>query len=355
LNTLTPQAVGVRPRSAFVSSIESNPASIAQVLEEALAALGKIPHHGATWAVKLNLTYPTYLPGVVNSPVFVEGLCLWARDHRIKLQFIEGDGGNGAYKAEDAFAGNGVEALATKYGMECVSISEKPWEWRETPISGGIVRLPYSPFFSRRDFDCFVTVPLFKNHIFTVVSLGMKNLWGCIPDAYRMYYHHVLETGIVALQKELHADFSIFDGHIALRGAGPIDGSPFEFNSLMASSDVGTGERAALEIMGVSIDRVKHVQIAELEGIVPHNVNWLSDPAPFKRNDFILERSLINYLSIYAGKWPRLQHLIYHSPLSDSLYAIVDRLRPRSAQAALVQAKRAGKYNSIEFGNRDDQ
>ncbi len=335
--------------SASIERIEPNPASVAAAVAGVLAKVGKIPTGGATWAVKLNLTYPTYLPGVVNSPVFVEGLCQWARDHRVKLQFVEGDGGNGSYTAEDAFAGNGVAGLAAAYGMECISISEKPWIWKETKIGRRRVRLPYSPFFARRAYDAFVTAPVFKNHVFTVVSLGMKNLWGCIPDAYRMYYHYVLDAGIVALQKELKADFSIFDGHIALRGAGPMDGEPFGFNTVMASSDVGTGERAALEIMGIAIDRVKHLQLAQLEGLVPQNVTWTDDPGPFRRTDFILERTLIAYLSIYAGKLPALQRLIYHSPLSDSLYAIIDRFRPHSAQAALVQAKKAGKYTPIDI------
>lgn len=343
----------VSANAACIKSIEPDPQSVANAVEDTVSAVGRKPASGSTWAVKLNLTYPTYLPGVVNSPVFVEGLCRWARDNSIELQLLEGDGGNGAYMAEDAFNGNGIIAIARKYGVKCVSISEKPWVWRETVIGGRSVRLPYSPFFERRDFDVFVTAPLFKNHIFTTVSLGMKNLWGCIPDAYRMYYHHVLDAGIVALQKELAPDFSIFDGHIALRGAGPIDGSAFEFNTVMASSDVGTGELAALELMGIDIHRVRHLEIARSERIVPEAVKWLTDPTPFRRSDFILERTLVNYLSIYAGKSPRLQQAVYHSRVSAFIYAIIDRLRPRSAQAELVRAKKAGKYQAVEMHDRE--
>ena len=334
---------------AFIKATKPEAESVASAVDEALTQLGKLPSAGATWAVKLNLTYPTYLPGVVNSPIFVEGLCLWAREHRVTLQFVEGDGGNGSYSAQDTFDGNGVSTVAARHGMQCVSLSEKPWQWRETRVGKRVVRLPYSPFFTRREYDCFISTPLFKNHVFTVVTLGMKNLWGCIPDAYRMYYHHVLDAGIVALQKELKPDFSIFDGHIALRGRGPMDGHPFEMNALMASSDVPSGEKAALEIMGVDLNRVRHLQIAARENLLPSQVQWLSDPAPFRRNDFVLERSLLNYVSIYLVKSPPLQRLIYHSRLSKNIYSVVDRLRPHSAQAALVQAKKDGKYRSIDF------
>ncbi len=348
-----PKAETPPTHAAFVKGIDPNPASVAHAIEEALTAVGRKPDRGATWAMKLNLTYPTYLPGVVNSPVFVEGVCQWARDNGVMLHFIEGDGGNGAYTAEDAFRGNGITPIAARYGMKCLSISEKPWIWKDTQIEDGRVRLPYSPFFERRQFDAFVTMPLFKNHIFTTVSLGMKNLWGCIPDAYRMYYHHVLDRGIVALQKELRPDFSLFDGHIALRGAGPIDGSAFEFNAIMASSDVGTGELAALQIMSIGVDRVRHLEIARRENLVPDSVNWLSDPTPFIRSDFVLERTLLNYLSIYAGKSPRVQQVVYHSRLSTLIYAVVNRLRPRSPQAELVQAKKAGKFHTRELKDRE--
>jgi len=340
--------------SVWIQSVQPKPESVAAAVDAGLSAVNRLPDSGERWAVKLNLTYPTYLPGVVNAPAFVEGLCRWAADHGVQLTFVEGDGGNGSYSAQDTFDGNGVSEIAHKYGMECVSLSEKPWEWRETEVQGRRVRLPYSPFFRRHEYDRFITVPLFKNHIFTIVTLGMKNLWGCIPDAYRMYYHYVLDPGIVSLYKELRPDFSIFDGLIALRGRGPMDGHPLEMNMVMVSGDVGTGEAAALDIMGVPLKRVRHLEIALAESLLPEprRVRWLTDPGPFRRSDFILDRSALNYLSIWLGRFPALQRLIYHSPLSASIYAVVNRLRRNSPQARLVKAKQAGHYTKITLDDR---
>lgn len=335
--------------SVWIGSVERRPQSVAAAIEAGLTNVGRLPARGERWAVKLNLTYPTYLPGVVNAPAFVEGLCQWARARGISLILIEGDGGNGSYSAQDTFDGNGVSQIAERYGVSCVSISETPWEWHETQVAEKTIRLPYSPFFSRRDFDRLVIAPLFKNHIFTTVTLGMKNLWGCIPDAYRMYYHYQLDQGIVALCKELQPDFSIFDGLIALRGRGPMEGDPLDMNALMVSSNVGTGESAALEVMGIPIKRVRHLLIARNEGLLPFDqqVTWLTDPLSFKRNDFILERTLLNYLTIQLGKMPSLQKVIYHSPLSSAIYSVVNRVRGESAQTKLLKAKWAGKYHTI--------
>lgn len=344
----------MRNNSVWVGEVQRTPESVAQAVEAGLRAVGRLPRAGERWAIKLNLTYPTYLPGVVNSPIFVEGLCQWAGDQGVRLVFIEGYGGNGSYSAEDAFEGIGISDIAKRYGAACVSLSEKPWEWRETEVQGQRVKLPYSPFFLRREYDRFVTAPLFKNHIFTIVSLGMKNLWGCIPDPYRMYYHYLLDHGIAALYKELHPDFSIFDGLIALRGRGPMDGKPVDLNVVMLSSNVGAGEIAALEIMGIPLPEVRHLAMARSESLVPdpNQISWLTDPTPLKRTDFILYRSWLNHLSIKISGYPRLQRLIYHSPISSAIYAVVNRLRGDSPQARISRDKRAKRYTTIAFRGR---
>jgi uncharacterized protein (DUF362 family) len=329
-------------------------AEIAETIDEVVTAVGRRPRPQERWLVKLNLTFPRYLPGVVNSSEFVEGLCQWARDLGVELLLAEGDGGNGSYSAADTFAGNGVDVIAARYGARCLSLSDKPWHWRTTQVAGVAVRLPYSPVFERREFDRFVTAPLFKNHVFTIVTLGMKNLWGCIPDAYRMYYHHVLDHGIVALHNELRPDFSLFDGVIGLRGRGPMDGKPVEMNVLMAASDVGAGELAALHIMQTPLERVRHLQLAQRVGVVPakEDLTWNGDPRPHLRSDFIVDRSWLNRVSILLAKKPKLQRLVYHSPVSAALYAVVNRVRGKSAQTELAQSKLQGSYHSISIDDR---
>jgi uncharacterized protein (DUF362 family) len=346
--------VNLAQRASVGIQAATDAPGVAAAIDVQSKAVGLKIRSGEVWAVKLNLTYPEYLPGVVNSPIFTEGLCQWARDCGVRLILIEGDGGNGSYSAQDTFDANQVTAIARRYGMTLASISEKPWDWRETDVAGRTVRLPYSPFFTRRQYDRFVTAPLFKNHIFTIVSLGMKNLWGCIPDAYRMYYHHLLDHGIVALTKELRPDFAIFDGIVALRGRGPMDGQPVEMGAVMLANTVGAAEAAALQVMNVRLEEVRHLMLARDEGLLPDaaGIVWTSDPAPFIRRDFIINRSWLNHATIALGHFPRLQRVIYHSPVSRAIYLVVDRLRPGSAQARLVAAKRRGAFKTIDLQDR---
>jgi uncharacterized protein (DUF362 family) len=327
---------------------DAHASAIAEALGDSLDHIGHGSCAGETWAIKLNLTCPEYIPGVVNSPRFVEGVCRWAADAGVRIVFVEGDGGNGAYSARDTFDANQVTVIAARYGMTTASLSERPWTWRETQVGGRMVRLPYSPFFARREYDRFVTAPLFKSHIFTKVSLGMKNLWGCIPDGYRMYYHHMLHDGIVALYKELKPDFAIFDGIVGLRGRGPMDGEAIALNAVMVSASVPAGEAAALEVMGVDITRVRHLAIARDEGLLPPaaSLTWRGRPDKMPLADFSVTPSLLNYGSIALTHVPALQRLVYHSSFSGAIYAVVDRLRPGSIHTRLVKAKREGRFTT---------
>jgi len=336
--------------AVWVGSVARDPKGIAEAIDNGVNGVGWTPSRGARWVVKLNLTYPTYLPGVVNAPEFVEGLCLWASNQEVDLVLIEGDSGNGSYSAEDTFESNGVAQIAARYGARCVSISEEPWEWRRTLVHGVEVVLPYSAFFTRKEYDVLATAPLFKNHIFTTVTLGMKNLWGCIPDAYRMYYHHQLDRGIVALQKELAVDLSIFDGLVGMRGRGPMEGHAIDLDLIMVAGSVGAGEVAALDIMGVDLGVVEHPKIAAREGLLPklHEIVWLGDKDRHHRSDFKVERTCLNQLTIQLGRFPKLQKVIYHSALSPTIYRIVNHIRGESAQTRLLRDKWAGQYRTID-------
>ncbi|MCP5113638.1 MAG: hypothetical protein GY953_22625 [bacterium] len=123
-------------------------------------------------------------------------------------------------------------------------------------------------------------------------------------------------------------------------------------DTLMVSSDTPAGEAAALEIMGAPLERVRHLEIAREAGLLPARVRWLTDPAGFRRNDFVLERTWLNHLSVRVAAAPWLQRAIYHSALSPSLYALANRIRGESAQTKLYRSRHAGKYRSIDVPDR---
>jgi hypothetical protein len=117
----------------------------------------------------------------------------------------------------------------------------------------------------------------------------------------------------------------------------------------MVAADVGTGEAAALSIMGIPLERVQHLRLAREEGMVPAStdVAWSADPTAFKGSDFTVRRSWLNWMSIGLAKLPACQRAIYHSGLSPAIYRLVNRLRPDSAQKdlSLSTPRRRGPVN----------
>ena len=179
--------------------------ALASQLSTLLRDVGRPPRPQERWVVKLNLTYPIYVRGAVNSPLFVEALCILAAGSSVHLTFVEGDGGNGSYSASEAFDGHGLNRLGQRYGCKCVALTSTPWTWRSTEVCGSTVTLPYSEPLLDRQFDAFISAPVIKNHVFTTVSLGFKNLWGCIPDPHRMYLSSPSRSGHCCARQDAYA------------------------------------------------------------------------------------------------------------------------------------------------------
>jgi len=305
------------------------PADQAAEFDRIFSALGLVVSRGETWAVKLNLTYPRPVAGIVTSALTAEGLAIWGRERGVRLTFVESDGGNNSHKASDALRDCGFVEIAKKYDGAVHSLTDDAWIPTEMSVGGKDFKLELSEWMLARPFDRLVDMPVIKTHIFTSVSLGIKNLWGCIPNPLRMYNHHLLDYGIVGLAKTLHPDLLILDGRTALDGNGPINGTPIPAKTLVVADSVGAGDWVTTCAMGFEPARIRHLQLALAEGVVPdpREVTVVGEQPSTLPGDFRMERTLYNWATIVANWSPRLQKLVYHSPISKYLYAAVTPFR----------------------------
>lgn len=307
------------------------------------SAIGLSVGRSETWAVKVNLTYPRPAPGVVTSRETAEGLALWGAERGIRMVWVESDGGNRSHRAADVLEACHFVELAKRYGGDVRAMTED--RWVETPMSvdGEEFSLPLPAYLVDRPFDRFVDLPVIKTHIFSTVSLGIKNLWGCIPDPLRMYHHHRLDRGIVGLARALRPDLAIYDGRTALDGNGPINGRPVPARTIAVADSVGGGDRVVARAMGFEPDAVRHLRLALSEGVAPPDREAVvaGAPPPSLPSSFRMERTLYNYGSIVANVSPRLQKLVYHSPFSKYIYALVSPLR-RGTRAEGIRRRFVG-------------
>lgn len=269
--------------------------------------------------IKPNFTYPFYKPGVTTSPKMIEALVSVLKEQTPNIVIGESDGGNNAWSAADAFSGHDLPEICARYNVKTINLSHT--EFERVPIHKKKRRLYVSlPKVLLHEVDVFITMPVPKVHMMTGVSLGFKNQWGCIPDVKRLRYHPHFNHAVVAINKLLKPRLAVFDGTYFLNRTGPMYGDPIKMNLLIASDDVGAGNLACCEIMGINPMTIPHFLTAKREGLLPDSLSncmFNVDVRNFRRQEkFVLHRSLLNWVALMGFKSEVLTYLGWDSFLA---------------------------------------
>jgi uncharacterized protein (DUF362 family) len=111
--------------------------------------------------------------------------------------------------------------------------------------------------------DVVINLPKVKSHAQLTVTMGVKNLFGCVPGKMKAWWH--LEAGkdanrfgemLVETAKALNPDLTIIDGIIGHEGNGPSGGEPRELGVLGASRDVFALDVAMASLLKIEPQRV---------------------------------------------------------------------------------------------------
>ena len=127
------------------------------------------------------------------------------------------------------------------------------------------------------DADVVINLPKVKSHMQLTVTLGVKNLFGCVPGKMKAWWH--MEAGKDALRfgemlvetaRAISPQLTIVDGIIGHEGNGPSGGEPRQLNVLGASSDVFALDRAMVEILNLDPTQVPTMAGAMKLGLSPN-------------------------------------------------------------------------------------
>ncbi len=106
--------------------------------------------------------------------------------------------------------------------------------------------------------DVVINLPKVKSHMQLTVTLGVKNLFGCVPGKMKAWWH--MEAGkdadrfgdmLVETARSINPDLTILDGIIGHEGNGPSAGEPRDLGVLAASNDVFAIDVAMLAILKI--------------------------------------------------------------------------------------------------------
>jgi uncharacterized protein (DUF362 family) len=124
--------------------------------------------------------------------------------------------------------------------------------------------------------DVVINLPKLKSHMQLTLTLGVKNLFGCVPGKMKAWWH--MEAGkdsdrfgtmLVETARAIAPNLTIMDGIIGHEGNGPSGGEPRFLGVLAASSDVFALDRAIVEILQVNPAGVPTIAAAQRLGLCP--------------------------------------------------------------------------------------
>ncbi len=148
--------------------------------------------------------------------------------------------------------------------------------------------------------DVLISLPKFKTHSLTVLTAGVKNVFGVVPGLYKTRCH-MQAPGPEAFQELLarvyrcaRPHLSVLDGITAMEGEGPGSaGVPRQMNLIASSPDAASLDSVLCRIMGIEPEAVGLIRQMRLKGLgETKNIEILGEKwEAFHKKDFRLPRT----------------------------------------------------------------
>ena len=266
------------------------PADMAyQALVEASSDPGAF--RNKTVLVKPNAGFIAKSPGtgMVTDSETVRGVVRFFRDAGAGRVLV-GDGAIAGVDAAEALEAAGMAEVARQEGGIPVNLDNgRPVQVHvENPMAVDRMKISSIAF----EADILVSVPVMKSHMNTVISLGIKNLKGCLHRREKQRFHHLieedrfrpwhrwktLERAIADLYRMMPPHAVVLDGIVGMEGLGPTMGEPKPLGLVIASESPLAAEVAGLHVMGLHWRDVPHVFLsAEKAGVaLPEQADLLN-------------------------------------------------------------------------------
>jgi len=221
----------------------------------------KLPAKLNSVILKVNLRYYwDFSTGETTDLRVVSAIIDYMRDHSgLGTDIVVAEADASAMRTRHAFRMLGYERLAQRKSVRLLNLCECEKVEKETVVNHKTFSLPVAQ--PMLEADLLINVPKLRTHRLTTVSCSLKNLFGAIAVPRKIVYHPELDEVIVAINKLIKPHLTVVDGIIAL-GKEPI-----KMGLVLASEDQLAVDFVAAKIMGYDPWRIKHLTLAEREGV----------------------------------------------------------------------------------------
>jgi uncharacterized protein (DUF362 family) len=281
---------------SFVRATRYDPTHLTQSLTDLLAPLGGME----TWVKpgQRVLLKPNLLTGArptkecVTRPELVYCVAKMVRAAG-GIPFM-GDGPAFGSAKGVAYA-NGYQPLVEELNLPIIDFQGKRYQ----TVSDDFNHLLLSK--EAMEADVVINLPKVKSHVQLTLTMGVKNLFGCVPGKMKAWWH--MEAGknedrfadmLVETARTVAPDLTILDGIIGHEGNGPSGGEPRPLNLLAAAPNVFALDRSLVDVLGVEPQRVPTIRAAERLQVCPADITYpLLTPADLYMSDWQLPSKMM--------------------------------------------------------------
>ena len=210
--------------------------------------------------IKVNfITTKTWDTGATTDPIVVEAMILKLKSLPVEVLVVESDAT--MTNATKAFKATGMAEMCERNNVEWVNLRHLK-EKVDIPIPGGqVLKKITVPRLVRE--SAVISAAKLKTHSSTQVTLGMKNMFGLLPDKLKFKYHlKGISKVIVDINTVLRPAITVTDGFIAMEGNGPTDGNPIQMDTIIAGVDPVATDATACRVMGFDPYTISHIRRA---------------------------------------------------------------------------------------------
>jgi len=132
--------------------------------------------------------------------------------------------------------------------------------------------------------DVIINLPKWKTHAQMLLTLGVKNLFGCIPGTRKPMWHlkaghdrKVFAQILFDIYKVIQPSLTVLDGIVGMEGNGPNSGRPIPIGLILASGNSLSLDQIVCDLLGISRKSLLTNRVAIEQGLGKETIEVLGE------------------------------------------------------------------------------
>ena len=215
--------------------------------------------------IKVNfITVETWDTGATTDPIVVEAIIKRLKDLPVEIYVVESDAT--MTNADKAFEVTGMREMGERNGVQCLNLRHVKDRVKIDIPNGETLKSIRVPRIVTE--SAIISAAKLKTHMSTKVTLGMKNMFGLLPDKFKGKYHmNGISKVVVDINTVIKPALTVIDGFVGMEGRGPADGDPVKMDLIIAGKDVVATDATAARAMGFDPKQISHIRTAAEKGL----------------------------------------------------------------------------------------